>query len=325
MADTDTFRLPLHLAARLRELRARLDAARPLPQAALTNLHAQYRLEATYHTNAIEGSTLTLRETQLVLERGLTVGGKPLRDHLAAANGGAAWERLAELATTGRSLDHVALQELHAVVMRGLSEDAGRYRTVNVRIVGARHTPPDWSRVGARMDGVLARTAQVLAAAAAATTTAGDDAARLFPALAAFHHGCAAVHPFSDGNGRVVRLATNLLLMARGWPPLVLRVDRRAAYYRALARGDRGELRPLAELLARAATESLLRHLATLGDRDALLPLRELVAATPDCPYSADYLALRARQGRFAAAKLDGVWHASRVALAAYRAATDRR
>jgi len=307
--------LPSDLINRLTGLVHHLDQARPLPAAAVANLAEQYRLESTYNTNAIEGNTLSLPETRLVLETGLTVGGKPMAHHLEATNSAAAWDRLEFLAGPTTPLDellgHTTLQELHGIVMKGLATDAGRYRTVNVRIVGRPISPPDWAKVFTHMEALLEENRADM------VSIARHDIAGLVSMTARFHHGLEAVHPFSDGNGRVGRLALNLVLLHAGLVPVIIRLDQRKAYYRALAGADRGNLQPLALLLARALQESLARHLGALGDEEALLPLKEL-AARAECPYNVQYLALRALQGKLAAVKLDNLWHASPRALADY-------
>lgn len=328
MPDTDTniviapaLKIPADLIKSLEVLSARLEAARPLPSAALVNLAEQYRLESTYNSNAIEGNTLTLPETRLVLERGLTVAGKPLAHHIETSNGADAWDSMLRLASRSipirELMNHSTLQELHEIVMRGLSHDAGRYRTINVRIAGSPHSPPDWSRV-------LARTEEVLddAQRGLERWEAGNSLLELLSSVTRSHHGLEAVHPFSDGNGRVGRLVLNLLLIRAGLPPVILPVTRRKVYYRSLAQADGGNLQTLGHFIARALMGSLVRHLGALGGEEALMPLKDLVMAANDLlgdsPYSADYLSLRARQGKLAAAKLDGVWCSSIIALREY-------
>src|SRR6266704_3438568 len=106
----------------------KLQAHRPLKREALLKFREQSRVFHTYHSNAIEGNSLTLQETRLVIEDGITIGGKPLRDHLEAANNARAFDWIWEAAVKRRTLDHVFLQELHEMVMRGTSPEAGRYR-----------------------------------------------------------------------------------------------------------------------------------------------------------------------------------------------------
>lgn len=296
MADTDT--VPA-LLKRIEEKKRRLDARRPLPRDALKRLQEEFMLHHTYHSNAIEGNTLTLSETKLVIEEGITVGGKPLSEHLEAKNTSDAYNLVEGLARE-RELDHTTIQEIHEVVMMGLVEEAGRYRTKNVRITGAIKTPPSFNKVPGLVDELLNNLEPII---------------HPIKKAAYFHHGLVEIHPFIDGNGRVARLLTDLLLIKSGYPPIILRTDDRAKYYRWLRTADAGNLGPFAEFIARAVEESLMRYLCIFGGEDELLPLKELAG---DTPYSQDYLSLRARQGMLEAVKVDGVWHSTKKAIGDY-------
>ena len=129
MTDTDTSLIQEELLARIDEKMKRLNSMRPIPADALRRLQEEMRLVHTYHSNAIEGNTLTLQETKLVLEEGLTIGGKSLREYLEASNNAKAFDRMEELAKKKCAIDHVTIQEIHEIVSRGILEDAGRYRT----------------------------------------------------------------------------------------------------------------------------------------------------------------------------------------------------
>lgn len=292
--------LPPTVWRRVQENVAVLRRRRPLDREALRRLREQMRVLHTYHSNAIEGNTLTLRETQLVLEEGVTVGGKSLREHLEAANNARAFDWIGDAATSRRPLDHVVLQTLHEIVMQGLSDWAGRYRVQNVRIAGSDHTPPAPAKIVGMLDSLFA-----------------DVRREKNPVLrsAYLHHGLVAVHPFMDGNGRVTRLATNLALLRAGYPVVVLRREDRRRYYGTLRAADRGDLRPFAGFLLRAVDEALVRHLSAVVPGRELLPLRALAR---DTPYGQEYLALRARQGVLEAVKVRGVWHSSREAVSRY-------
>lgn len=299
-SDTDTL-IDTAISERMADKKRRIDSARPLSAAVLKKLVEDLRLRHTYHSNAIEGNTLTLQETKLVLESGVTVSGKPLRDHLEAVNGAEAFDLMEKLARGRKPIDHIVVQQLHETLTRGLLEDAGKYRTLNVRIAGARKSPPDFAKVPKLMEELIASLRRPKAEAV-------ETAAIL-------HHGLVSIHPFVDGNGRVARLLANLYLIRRGYPPVVLRTEDRARYYRCLRRGDRGDLKPFVNFLARAVDESLTYHLSAFGGKDELLPLNVLAGETP---YSQEYLSLRARQGKLDAVKLGRVWHSSKRAVADY-------
>lgn len=205
-----------------------LARLRPLPPAVVARLGGVLRadeLEAIYTSNAIEGSTLTLRETELVVEQGITIGGKPLKDHLAAVNLAAALQQIKDIARGGPPLTEAMALDLHRIVLTRIDDaNAGRYRHDPVRIVGATHAPPNARRVP-----------DVMAAL-------WDDYARRadhdHPVLVAadLHERIAAIHPFIDGNGRTARLVMNLHLLRYGYPLTIIPAERdmRLAYYEAL-------------------------------------------------------------------------------------------
>lgn len=206
---------------RLDILKQRLDAQRPLAPAVVKNLREDLLLRWTYHSNAIEGNTLTLLETKVVLE-GVTVGGKPLRDHLEAINHRDAIDYMEACVRDGVLSEH-QIRSIHALVLRGIDDaNAGSYRSINVTIAGARHVPPDALRIAEKMSSFVAacRTEQ----------------AKRHPVAYAgwVHSEFVGIHPFVDGNGRTGRLLMNLCLLQAGYPPAVIPVEQRLDYYAAL-------------------------------------------------------------------------------------------
>jgi Fic family protein len=301
MTHTDTFLIQEELLARINEKMKQLNSMRPIPADVLTRLHEEMRLVHTYHSNAIEGNTLTLQETKLVLEEGLTIGGKSLREHLEASNNAKAFDRMEELTKKKRAIDHVTIQEIHEIVTRGILEDAGRYRTRNVRIAGAAKIPPDWSKIIKLMDELIEEIT--------------ESKEHPIETASFLHHRFVEIHPFSDGNGRVARLLTNLYLMARDYPPVVLKKEDRGKYYKSLRAADAGNLVPFANFIAKAVDENLTLYLSISGGNDELLPLKELAIETP---YSQEYLSLRARQGLLDAVKIGKIWYSSKRAVKNY-------
>ncbi|OPX64641.1 MAG: Fic/DOC family protein [Methanoregula sp. PtaU1.Bin006] len=285
----------------IRQKKARLDALRPMSPDLDAKLHEEIRVRHTYNSNAIEGNTLTLSETKLVLEEGITIGGKTLREHLEATNNARGYDMIVRLAQKKAPISHVTIQQVHEIVTRGILEDAGRYRTRNVRITGAHKSPADWSRIVRELDTLIG-----------AVTSPDKDVV----AMAAFlHHRFVAIHPFTDGNGRVARLLTNLFLLHQGYPPIVLDTKDRQKYYRALRDADSGDLIPFTRFIARAVSDSLSSWLAVAGEQSELVPLGELAKRSP---YSQEYLSLAARKGLLDATKIDDTWHASGQALEEY-------
>lgn len=201
--------------------KARVDSHRPLPKHTAASLRDHLALEWTYNSNGIEGNTLTLRETKVVLE-GITIGGKTMREHLEAVNHRDAIEFLEQLVTDQVQLTERDIKDIHALVLRGIDpNEAGRYRRENVRISGASTTPPDFLHVEEAMQQLLDWNA----------SQTGHHPARH---IAELHTRFVEIHPFVDGNGRTGRLLMNFELMKAGYPPSIIRVEDRLAYYEAL-------------------------------------------------------------------------------------------
>ena len=301
MADTDTPLIQEELLARIDEKMKRLNSMRPIPADASGRLHEEMRLVHTYHSNAIEGNTLTLQETKLILEEGLTIGGKSLRGHLEVSNNAKAFDRVEELAKKKHAVDHATIQEIHEIVTRGILEDAGRYRTRNMRITGAVKTPPDWSQIVELMDELIEKIA--------------ESKGHPIETASFLHHRFVEIHPFNDGNDMVARLLTNLYLISRDYPPVVLKKEDRGKYYKSLRAADAGNLGPFTNFIAKAVDENLTLYLSISGGNDELLPLKELALETP---YSQEYLSLRARQGLLDAVKIGKTWHSPKRAVEQY-------
>jgi Fic family protein len=263
----------------------------------------------TYHSNAIEGNSLTLRETALVLQEGVTIKGKPLKDHLEATDHQHALDFLYDLVDRDRApVSERLIRQLHQLVVRETeAADAGTYRTGSVLIAGAAHIPPEAVDVPRQMGELI----QWL----------GANTRRLHPVelAARFHHRLTAIHPFVDGNGRTARLAMNLLLMHRGYPLAIILKPDRQKYYRVLQAADRGKVAPLVLFIGQAVERSLdlyVRAFAAEGQGRLLT----LAQASRKTTYSPKYLNLLARTGRLDAVKRGRVWYTTREAIAAYRA-----
>ncbi len=300
-------RMDPRLAQRLSEKRTALDARRPLPPDVLRVLHADLQVRLTFHSNAIEGNTLNLRETQLVIAHGITIGGHALKEHLEATNHAAAYTAMVGLAEATTPLTVAQILELHRLVMDRMLVEAGQFRQGAVSIRGAQLTPPPAREVPGLVDQWLAWLAA--------------DGQQYEPVtrMALAHHGFLAVHPFLDGNGRTARLLLNLLLLRAGYPPALLLHEWRLGYLEALAQADRGRYNALLNLIGRAVEIGLDLYLdacAATPD-DEWLPLSQLAR---DTPHSAAYLALLIRKGRLAGTKRAGRWYSTPSALARYQA-----
>jgi Fic family protein len=306
------------LLLRLEQKKAQLDELRPLPAAAIRRLEEQLTIEWIYNSNAIEGSTLTLKETRLILETGLTIGGRSLREHFEVINHRDAIEYVEMLvADAGASsspepVTPFHVRQIHRLVLARIDDDnAGQYRTLPVQIMGTAHQPPEAWQVPTLMQDWgdwLNGPAKIL---------------HPIERAALAHHRLVAVHPFIDGNGRTARLVMNLLLMRDGYPPTIIMRANRSQYYRILAQADQGNESPLVNFVGRAVERSLTLYLTACtpqieraAPEDEWIPLR---LAAQDTPYSQEYLSLLARKGRLEAIKRGRVWYTTRRAVAAYR------
>ena len=195
-----------------------LDGRRPLTDGELARLNEEFTVEYTYNSNAIEGNTLTLRETYLVLH-GLTVYRKPLKDHMEAVGHKEAFDYVRELVRDDVPLSESIIKQIHFLVLADKKDDRGVYRRVPVRIMGARHEPVQPYLIGPKMEQLLRDYAQ--------------STEHIIRKLARFHIEFEGIHPFIDGNGRTGRLLVNLELMKAGLPPIDIKFADRIAYYDA--------------------------------------------------------------------------------------------
>lgn len=232
-------------------LKKELDGKRPLTQGEIERLNEEFAVEYTYNSNAIEGNTLTLKETDMVLH-GLTIEKKPLKDHLEAINHKEAFEFLLTLVKENAPLTEWTIKEIHSLVLADKREDKGVYRKVPVRILGASHTPPQPYMIEPKMNELLVNYNE----------NRNDD---FIEKLARFHIEFEAIHPFIDGNGRTGRLLINLELMKMGYPPIDIKYVDRIAYYEAFdAYHTKGDLRPMYNLFARYLYERLSKYVQIL-------------------------------------------------------------
>ncbi|GAA0437445.1 Fic family protein [Lentibacillus halophilus] len=206
----------------INQKKARLDANRPLPTYTLNSLREKLWLEWTYNSNAIEGNTLTINETKVVLE-GITVGGKTMREHLEVINHRDAIAYVEEIVKKNEPLSEWQIKNLHQLILKEINDDyAGVYRDQQVFISGAEHTPPSALFIPEQMENLL--------------NWYQHEAKSLHPITRGtmLHAIFVGIHPFIDGNGRVLRLLLNLELMKDGFPPIVIKVENRLNYYEAL-------------------------------------------------------------------------------------------
>lgn len=202
-------------------LKKELDSKRPIPKETLKSLEESINLEWTYNSNGIEGNTLTLKETQVVLE-GITVGGKSIKEHLEAINHQKAILYLNDLVKENNPITEWNIKSIHQLVLKNIDdENAGRYRRENVTIKGATHISPDYLKVPELMEKLVLNY---------------KNWNNFHPIIQAslLHGELVKIHPFIDGNGRTSRLLINLDLMNHGYNPIIIKKEDRLKYYEAL-------------------------------------------------------------------------------------------
>ena len=205
--------------AEIDALKAELDQRRPLTKGELKRLQEEFLVEYTYHSNAIEGNTLTLQETALVLE-GITIDKKPLKDHLEAIGHKDAFLYVQDLVKKQIPFSESIIKQIHTLVLMDRPEDRGIYRRIPVRIMGAYHVPPDPVLIPEQMENLIA-------------AFTGNTNQHPIGRAAWFHLNFEGIHPFVDGNGRTGRLILNLMLMQSGYPPINVKYSDRKRYYEA--------------------------------------------------------------------------------------------
>lgn len=219
----------------------------------LHHLRSYFRIKNIYHSNAIEGNRLNVGETRLVVEQGLTITGKPLKDTLEAKNLSEALDLLEQLASNvGQPITETDIRSVHRAILRGINDlDAGRYRAGDVEISGSAYRPPEHFKVPAEMERFAFWLGRV--------TSAEADPASLDPILIACsaHAWFTYIHPFIDGNGRTARILMNLALMRSGYPIAIVTNEDRQRYYDALEESQAADLTPFIALIIECLKESL--------------------------------------------------------------------
>lgn len=298
------------LATRLQQKKAIVDGYRPLPAGIIARLNGDLKIMLTHHSTAIEGNTLTLNETAMVIEYGMTVGGHSLREYKETENHARAYEYVVSLVAGNQEpITQETIFTLHRQVMSGILDEAqtGTWRTVPVYVRGSNMTPPPARDVPRRMreweqwvNGKQGQQYDPITRAAIA------------------HHGFEAVHPLPDGNGRVGRLLLNLMLMREGYPPALALKDWRVRYIHALDTGNYG---PLVNMIGQAVEASLDLYVEAC----AAIPATEeedplpLAALAREFGYNPEVLSWAARYARLEARKQGRNWYATRAVVAAYQ------
>lgn len=211
------------MLSKIDQMTREIEQKRPFPPHVIQNLQDHLIVEWTYHSNSIEGNTLTLSETKVVLEDGITIGGKSVKEHLEALNHKEAIYLLVDMVKKKEPFSERVIKDLHALILRGINRQfADVYRNTNVMISGAKHIPPDALAVAEQMNNLI--------------DWYDHEGQQLHPVerAAILHSLFVKVHPFVDGNGRTARLLLNMELMKFGYVPIVIKKEQRLRYYQAL-------------------------------------------------------------------------------------------
>lgn len=249
-------KIPATLKKQLQKIDALRDKwikTKPTKGIAFDKLHESFAVEYTYESNKIEGNTLTLQETYLVIHDGLTIGGKSVQEHLEAINHDEAIEFVMGMTQQHADITEYKLKQIHHLVLKGIDrKNAGVYRSVGVRISGSNHLPPEPFLVPKLMEELF--------------EFYENEKHRMHPVLLAaeMHERFVTIHPFVDGNGRTGRLLMNFILLQHGYTLAILKGNKtnRFAYYNALEKVQiDGKTEPFFTLIANAVQESLTEHL----------------------------------------------------------------
>lgn len=298
---------------RLYQKKALLKDARPLPQIALQKIKDALSVEWTYNSNRIEGNTLTLRETQMVLEEGVTIKGKSLREHFEAKNHELALQYLYKLVKKDYILNARDILDIHSYVLRSIEEDyAGRLRNSGVRISGANFVPPNARKVPDLLDELISFIVE------------NPQNLNDIELATVFHHKFVWIHPFFDGNGRTVRLVMNLLLLKVGFTPAIILSTDRKKYYSALNSANNGNYYKLSLLMLQALERTMNIYIGSLPNNDLAFTEISNLVEEENLPYGQEYISLLARQGKIDAYKEGRNWLTTKQAILDYRASRER-
>lgn len=246
------------LTERLKALKKEVESFRsigPLSSGTLKKLRQFFRIKNIHHSNAIEGNRLSLGETQIVVENGLTITGKPLKDTLEAKNLSHALDMFEQLADgENRPILAVDVRAIHGAILKGIDdENAGTYRSSHVKISGSKFTPPAPELVATEMD----EFTQWLSSVTDPSKPLDIDPVVL---ACAAHAWFVYIHPFTDGNGRTARIIMNLVLMRYRYPIGIITIDDRERYYDALEESQSSDLTPFLDLVTECIEESLEQY-----------------------------------------------------------------
>lgn len=238
---------------RIDKLKSKLQIMRPLNETELKRLREEFVVENTYNSNAIEGNTLTLRETALILQEGVTIAEKPVKEHLEVIGYRDAFEYILSVADPKTELTERAIKDIHSLVLMNDVKNKGVYRSVPVSIIGAAHNPPEPYLVPAQMEKLINDYESM------------KQDKHILEAVSEFHLRFESIHPFIDGNGRTGRLIMNLELIKAGLLPVNIKFADRRKYYDCFDDYSASNTpKALTSLIAEYEIEELEKHIKIL-------------------------------------------------------------
>lgn len=231
-----------------------LDKHRPLNKSILQQIEQDLLVKYNQQSNAIEGNSLTIFETRVLLESGITANGKPFKDHLDILNHQEAIFYLIDLVKENKPLSESIIKDFHYLLLQKTehSREAGKYRTIPVVIQGAEHLPPQPYLVSQKMEALIEwnNKQQIL---------------HPIQRIAELHNRFVGIHPFIDGNGRTGRLIMNFELLKAGYQIAIIKAEQRANYYQALQFGDQDNYAMITEVIGNASLSTIKHTLKVIG------------------------------------------------------------
>ncbi len=299
---------------RIEAKKKQLNQYRPLSPALVKKLREEFNLLMTYNSNAIEGNSLTLKETFLVIKEGLTVKGKPLKDHLETKNHYEAIDYLYSIIDKKNVIkpSEKLIKEIHYLITSDtLKREAGKYRVTNVIISGSKHKPPLPTEISELMNKLILFWRK------------NEKKIHPIELAALVHHQLVFIHPFTDGNGRVARTIMNLILMQKGYPLAVILKNDRKKYYQYLSLADKGNVAPFINFAASAVERSLDMYLNIISS--SKIEWQPLSVLAKKFHFTQKHLNFLSRTGKLDAHKEGRIWVSTEENIKSYLASRLRK
>ena len=294
---------------RILEKKHELDRLRPFSSSSLKILRENFNVESTYNSNAIEGNTLNKSETKLVIEEGITIGGKSMREHFEAVNHKSAIDYIESIVKEKREITKEILCKINDLILTNIEkEEKGVYRLRRVYAAGASFVPPKPDLIQQLMEKYIIWLNK-------------NKKRNIVDYAALAHEKFTFIHPFIDGNGRCARLLVNLLLMWQGFPPIIFLKTDRKKYIRTLEQAHNENYAPFVNFTARNIERSLSlwANALKIPDKKGTDEYISLAEASKISPYSQEYLSLLARKGKLESIKLKRNWVTTQKAIEEYK------